>query len=69
MHKPLWPGDHCQGCVVDILWVGKQACRGKNSFFLMVEAAIMAGIREYVVYASDLTELADIPRVCQAIKC
>lgn len=29
----------------------------------MVEAEIKAGIREYVVYASDLTELADIPHV------
>lgn len=36
---------------------------GRNSFFLMVEAEIKAGIREYVVYASDLTELADIPHV------
>lgn len=30
----------------------------------------MAGIREYVAYALDLTELADIPRMCvKQIKC
>lgn len=38
--------------------------------FLRLETAVMAGIREYVVYALDLTELTDIPLVyVKQIKC
>lgn len=36
----------------------------------MLETAVVAGIREYVVYALDLTELADTPPVyVKQIKC
>lgn len=36
----------------------------------MLEAARMAGSREYVTYTSDLSELADIPCVyVKQIKC
>lgn len=42
----------------------------RNSFFLRLETAVMAGTREYVVYVSNLTELADIPPVyVKQIKC
>lgn len=44
--------------------------RIEETLFLGLEAAIIANIREYVVCVSDLTELANIPRVyVKQIKC